>query len=328
MKEQIEKIHQDFTAELAKAEDVEAVRVKYLGRKGGLLSELLKGLKDLSNEQKREVGPVANGVKKEMEAALEAAQKKETGALEDLTLPGMLPQSGHLHPLTQLNDQLIDIFRSMGFAVAQGPEMDSDYYNFEALNFPPGHPARDTQDTFFIKSDVTRTDGNGSNMWMMRTQTSNMQVRTMENKEPPLRYVVPARVFRNEATDSTHEHTFYQLEGFVVDQDVTIGQLTWTLREVFRQIYGDTMKIRLRPGYFPFVEPGYEIDIYTPEHGWLEMGGAGMIHPNIFKASGYEAGKYTGFAFGLGIMRIAMLKHNVKDIRQWMQNDVRFLEQL
>lgn len=321
MKDQIEQLKKDCLAELENASDVEAVRVKYLGRKGGLLTELLKGIKDLTVEQKREVGPVANAAKKELEAAFDAAKGDDLADEIDLTLPSIPPHAGHTHPLTQLVDQLIDIFRSMGFAVADGPELDSDYYNFEALNFPVGHPARDTQDTFFVKTEEKMP-------WMMRTQTSNMQIHYMEQNEPPLRCIVPGRVFRNEATDATHEHTFYQLEGFVVDQNVTVGQLTWTLREIFRQIYGDKVDVRLRPGYFPFVEPGYEVDVYTPEHGWLEMAGAGMIHPNVFRSAGYEDGKYTGFAFGLGIMRVAMLKHDVKDIRLWMQNDLRFLEQV
>jgi phenylalanyl-tRNA synthetase alpha chain len=321
MKEKIEQLKNDCLAELASTEDAEAVRVKYLGRKGGLLTELLKGIKDLTVEEKREVGPVANMTKKELEAAFKEATASDASDEIDLTLPGIAPQAGHTHPLTQLIDQLIDIFRSMGFSVLDGPQLDSDYYNFEALNFPVGHPARDTQDTFFVKTKEKMP-------WMMRTQTSNMQIHHMENNEPPLRAIVPGRVFRNEATDATHEHTFYQLEGFVVDKDVTVGQLTWTLREIFRQIYGDTVDVRLRPGYFPFVEPGYEVDVYTPEHGWLEMAGAGMIHPNVFRSAGYEEGKFTGFAFGLGIMRVAMLKHDVKDIRLWMQNDLRFLHQL
>jgi phenylalanyl-tRNA synthetase alpha chain len=240
--------------------------------------------------------------------------------------------------------ELVDIFQSMGFMVYEGMEMDNEFYNFEGLNIPATHPARDIQDTFFIKTKMARPETNpqqkdfSKSRYVMRTHTSNMQVRVMEQFQPPLRCIIPGRVFRNEATDASHEHTFYQLEGFVVDETVNIGQLVWTLQEIFRQFYKKPVNIRLRPGYFPFTEPSFEPDMsctfcdqkgckvckYT---GWVEMGGSGMIHPNVFKAAGYEAGKYTGFAFGMGINRLAMLKYDVDDGRRFMENDLKFLEQ-
>lgn len=333
MKDQLQHIFTQVEKEAAMVTDaasLEKLKIKYLGRKTGLLTIALKELKNVSVEEKREIGPFAHEMKKKIEQIFENknnTQQKKSVIQEDITLPGIEPSVGYLHPLTRMIQEITAIFRSMGFVMTEGPELDSDYYNFEGLNFPPGHPARDTQDTFFIKTPMNRKDPHHSTQWLMRTQTSNMQVHIMEENEPPLRYIVPGRVFRNEATDATHEHTFYQLEGFVVDKNVTIGQLVWTLKEVFRNIYGNSADVRLRPGYFPFVEPGYEIDIYTPNHGWLEMAGAGMIHPKVFEAAGYKPGAYTGFAFGIGLMRVAMLAYNVEDIRSWMQNDIRFLQQ-
>ncbi len=351
MKKQLQKIRSQFHKELeaAKTEDqVEAVRISYLGRKGGQLTELLKGLKDLSLEEKKVIGPLANELRAHIEANLLQAlstQQGDSAQKQDLTLPGLASPAtgpGHLHPMTHIQLELIDLFRSMGFKVFEGPELDNDFYNFEGLNFPPGHPARDIQDTFFVKQKITRPESRDftDNQWLMRTQTSNMQVRMMEKYEPPLRCVIPGRVFRNEATDATHEHTFYQLEGFVVDENVTIGQLIWTLKEIFRQLFKQEVKLRLRPGFFPFVEPGYEIDMYCvfcdgadssckvcQGLGWVEMGGSGMIHPNVLESAGYEAGKYTGFAFGMGTGRIAMLLYNIPDYRMFMKGDLRFLEQ-
>ncbi len=347
MKKKLKKLEKEFDDALAAAasiEKIEAIRVDFLGRKGGRLTELLKGLKDLPTDEKKIIGPLANNLKKKVEAALEkkGQEQSKIRVSEDLSLPGIQKTIGTLHPMTIVQNDLIDIFRSMGFMVLEGPELDNDFYNFEGLNFPPDHPARDIQDTFFVKTPITRKESRNFNRaeWLMRTQTSNMQVRTMEKMEPPLRAIVPARVFRNEATDATHEHTFYQLEGFVVDKNITVGQLLWTLKEIFRQLYQKEVKLRLRPGYFPFVEPGYEIDMYCvfcKEEDttckvckglkWVEMGGSGMIHPNVLDAAGYEPGKYTGFAFGMGINRIAMLRYGINDIRMFMENDIRFLEQ-
>lgn len=312
---------------------VEACSAKYLGRKSGALTLVLKSLGNLPVEERKIVGSEANVLRQELEVSL--AQIKQNliasdsnATVTDLSLPGIAPAQGHLHPLTLVTEELISIFSTMGFMVYEGPELENEFYNFEALNIPANHPARDIQDTFFIK------DGKR----VMRTQTSNMQVRLMEQFQPPLRCIIPGRVFRNEATDASHEHTFYQLEGFVVDEHISIGHLIGTLRKLFSEFYKKPVKIRLRPGYFPFTEPSYEPDMsctfcdqkgckvckYT---GWIEMGGSGMIHPNVLKAAGYEAGKYTGFAFGMGINRLAMLKYSINDIRYLMENDLKFLEQ-
>ncbi len=338
-------IRTQFATDVATVTDsasLDVVRQTYFGRKHGLVTVALKSLKDLPLEERRTMGPAANALRQELEDQLQVLENQfaATASQTDLTLPGIRSPHGHLHPLTQTQNEMIEIFSSMGFMVYDGPELDNDWYNFESLNIPPSHPARDIQDTFFIKTPITRSETRTfeHQQWVMRTQTSNMQVRLMEQFQPPLRCIVPGRVYRNEATDPTHEHTFYQLEGFVVDENITIGHLIWTLQELFRQFYKKPVTIRLRPGYFPFVEPGFEPDMscvfcdqagcrickYT---GWIEMGGSGMIHPNVFKAAGYPPGKYTGFAFGMGLSRLTMLKHNIPDIRLMMENDIRFLEQ-
>jgi len=347
MKQKINTILTQFKSDLAHAktaEQIEAVRVAYIGRKNSHLGDILRSLKDLSNEEKKSIGPLANATRAQIEQQLITAEQHLAGsnvaAAADLTLPGIPPHVGHLHPLTNIQQELIDIFSSMGFMIYEGPELENDFYNFEALNFPKSHPARDMQDTFFIKTPITRKEGHaiGGDNWLMRTHTSNMQVRIMEQFTPPLRCIIPGRVFRNEATDASHEHTFYQLEGIVVDENITIGNLVWFLQEMFRELYKKNVTVRLRPGYFPFTEPGYETDLsctfcdqkgcrvckYT---GWLEMGGSGMIHPAVLKAAGYPEGRYTGFAFGMGPNRLAMLKYGIPDIRYFMENDVRFLHQ-
>ncbi|MBI2411113.1 MAG: phenylalanine--tRNA ligase subunit alpha [Candidatus Kerfeldbacteria bacterium] len=350
MIDQLKEIQQAFTTAAAQAqtaEQIEALRVEFLGRKAGRLNEVLRTVKTLPPEERKTVGAAANAVRLEIEEKLEtflrAAQSSGASDVpaQDLTLPGLPPRMGHVHPLTQVFDELMSIFTSMGFMVYEGPELENDFYNFEALNFPQDHPARDIQDTFFIKTPITRAEKHSfptDRGWVMRTHTSNMQVRVMEEFQPPLRCIIPGRAFRNEATDASHEFTLYQMEGFIVDTDITIGHLFWTLRELFQQLYKKPVKIRLRPGYFPFTEPSYEVDMsclfceqkgcrVCKQTGWLEMGGSGMIHPNVFKAAGYQAGKYTGFAFGMGPMRLAMLKYGIPDIRLFMENDTRFLEQ-
>lgn len=339
MKEQISQLQQTFQSDIqgaTTAEQIEAIRVAYLGRKGGKLNELLRGLKDLPIEEKKVVGPLANAAREEIETALAKALadlKAESGPGVDLTLPGIKPEVGHVHPLSQIRNELEDLFTSMGFMVFEGPELDNDFYNFEGLNIPESHPARDMQDTFFIESDVTRKERRElpNNKWVMRTHTSNMQVRIMEEFEPPIRAVVLGRVFRNEAVDATHGHTFNQIDGFVVDENINIGQLTWTLQEIFHQVIGPEAAIRLRPGFFPFTEPSYEVDAYMPgvkkSTDWIEMLGSGMIHPNVLKAGGLDPKKYSGFAFGMGYDRLAMMKYGITDIRDFTQNDIRFLEQ-
>lgn len=344
-------LREQFYKELAVAQspsELEILRIRYLGRKQGSVTMLLRSLKDFDDREKRIIAPALQALRAEVEEAIKKKSHtpKQTTALSgarpiDVTVPGIVPVAGHRHPISIVRDELLQLFRSMGFAVFEGPEMEHDFYNFEALNFPPQHPARDIQDTFFVATALRRASPHGRKLdpkkWLMRTHTSNMQVRLMEQHTPPLRAVVAGRCFRNEATDARHEHTFYQLEGFVVDRDVSVRQLSWTLHEIFRQLFGSDAKVRLRPGYFPFVEPGYEVDMscafcnqkgcnVCKQTGWLEMAGAGMIHPNVFAAAGYPKGKYTGFALGLGFVRIAMLRYNIPDIRMFLESDIRFLE--
>lgn len=341
MQAQIVTLEQEAAAAIEAAQtldELEAIRIDFLGRKAGKLNDILRGLKDLADEEKRVVGPAANVAKQKIEELLTARERVIGSGTDeisdfDLSLPGIQPTTGHLHPLTRVRREVIDVFRSMGFMIFEGQEVDNDFYNFEALNFPPGHPARDMQDTFFLKQAMQREENRdiGDSRWLMRTQTSNMQVRIMEQFEPPLQVLVPGRVFRSEETDATHEHTFYQFEAFVVGENISVGHLTGTIQEYFSQIIGKDTKIRLRPGFFPFTEPSYEVDAYMPgvKKGtdWIEMGGSGMIHPNVLKAAGYEPGKYTGFAFGMGWDRLTMLKYGIKDIRLFANSDIRFLEQ-
>lgn len=348
----VHRLRTQFDDQLANAQthnDCEILRIEYLGRKNGRVTALLRLLKELSDSEKRVAAPAIQDLRAFVASALEKKTSTVGRATTssttppDLTLPGIMPAQGHRHPISIVRQELVDLFRAMGFMILEGPELEHDFYNFEALNFPLGHPAREMQDTFFVETPIHRkkTDARhtfDTQKWLMRTHTSNMQVRIMERNTPPLRAIVAGRCFRNETTDARHEHTFYQLEGFVVDRDVTIRQLSWTLHEIFRQLFGSDATVRLRPGYFPFVEPGYEIDMscafckqkgcsICKQTGWLEMGGAGMIHPNVFRAAGYRKGKYTGFAFGLGFVRIAMLRYNIPDIRMFLESDVRFLEQ-
>lgn len=328
--------------------EASALRLKYVGRQNGQLNQILRKIKFLPVSERKEVGKLANAAARQILKSINATENNlkdldSHKSLTDLTEPGIKPRRGHLHPLTLMQMELIDIFRSMGFSVLEGPELEHDFYNFTALNFKPEHPARDIQDTFFIKSKITNHDKRAlpaEGPWVLRTHTSNMQMRVMQENQPPLRYIIPGRTFRNEATDARHEHTFYQLEGFVVDEKITIGHLEWTLHELFRQLYGPKVKIRLRPGFFPFTEPSYEPEMscvfcdksdmdckICKGTGWVEMAGAGMIHPNVFKFSGYPHHKFTGFAFGFGLNRLAMLKYGISDIRLFMENDLRFLQQ-
>ncbi|MBU0670832.1 phenylalanine--tRNA ligase subunit alpha [Patescibacteria group bacterium] len=315
-------------------DEIEKLKIEVLGRKEGKLTLVMKGLKDLSPEEKKKIGPIANQVKieitnliKEKESYLVLAQNDVKDF--DVTLPGEKFGLGHAHPIFKVRKDLEDIFTSLGFDIYEGDNLVSDYYNFESLNIPKDHPARDMQDTFFIACHKDK---------VMRTHTSSMQVKIMEENEPPLKVIVPGRVFRNEATDASHEHTFYQLEGFVVDKSISIANLIDTQKTLLSQIFKREVKIRLRPGYFPFVEPGFELDFQclicggkgcaTCKHeGWVEMMGCGMIHPKVFEHAGYLAGKYTGFAFGLGLTRLAMMKYGIDDIRLFMSGDLRFLKQ-
>lgn len=343
MEQQIAQITKDALAQIAAAttcDMVEDVRVAVLGKKG-TLTAVIKGLKDLSPHEKKTIGPIANDAKATLTAAL--ANKKD--ALEsaadadaewiDVTAPGIAVRQGHLHPLTIVQRDIERIFTSLGFEIADGPDIDTEFYNFDAVNMPDDHPGRDMQDTFWISQDAGRAKGTGA---VLRTQTSSVQVRYMETHTPPLRIVVPGRVFRNESTDPSHEHTFHQFEVLVVGPDVTVAHFLSIAETFFTAFFHKAITVRIRPSYFPFVEPGFEFDIsctscdgkgcgVCKKTGWIEVGGAGMVHQNVFAAAGYARGAYQGFAWGFGLERLAMMKYKIDDIRLFHSGDVRFTQQ-
>jgi phenylalanyl-tRNA synthetase alpha chain len=314
------------------AEDLERLRVKYLGRKG-VLTQILRGLAQLDPEDRRRVGSEANRAKEALEAALtgtlvalkDAARRAASPDL-DVTLPGRRLPLGRLHPISRINQEVCDIFLHLGFETVEGPEVELDWYNFEALNIPPDHPARDMQDTFYFNDQV-----------LLRTHTSPMQIRVMEKRQPPVRIIAPGRVYRRDS-DLTHTPMFHQVEGLLVDKGVTFADLKGVLTAFVHEMFGPEVGVRFRPSYFPFTEPSAEVDIecvicrgegcrVCKITGWLEVLGAGMVHPAVFEAVGYDPEIYTGFAFGLGIERIAMLKYGIDDIRLFFDNDLRFLRQ-
>jgi phenylalanyl-tRNA synthetase alpha chain len=324
------------------SDEWQSIENKYFSRKSGELAKLLKDLKDVSEDLRPKIGAVANDIKNEISQALE--QKKSDLNLDvdqdlerdfiDVTLEIEKYKLGHLHPVTQVQTELEDIFKAMGFTVLDGPELESDYYNFEALNIPSWHPARDMQDTFYIDPKTV----NGAENLVMRTQTSSVQVRAMQKHGAPLRVVIPGRCFRNEATDVRHEHTFYQLEGLMVDKDISFNDMCGVLETVAQKLYGEDTKIRLRPKYYPFVEPGVNGEVtcflchgkgckLCKQTGWLEIFGAGMVHPNVLKFGKVDPNKYQGFAFGFGLTRLVMLKYNIDDVRLLQSGDLRFLNQ-
>ena len=347
--EQIEKLKSQAIEEIGASFDLSSLQTiekKYLGRRKGEFTRILRRLKDLSDEERPKVGKLANEVKRLIET--EIARKKEhlqptrpTSGYPDLqptkidiTLPGAKPEFGHLHPITQVRWQVEDIFRSMGFQILEGPEVETDYYNFEALNIPKDHPARDMWDTFYLTQNSKLKTQN----LLLRTHTSPMQVRVMEKQAPPLRVVVIGKCFRHEATDASHEHTLYQVEGFAVDKEISIANLIYTLKNFLIALFGKEIEIRLRPGYFPFVEPGFELDIKCLKcggkgcpvcsgSGWVELLGCGMVHPKVYQAAGYPKDKYTGFAFGLGLDRLVMARYKIDDIRWFHSGDLRFIRQ-
>ena len=319
-------------SEAAAPEALEALRVRYLGRKGAL-TQVLRGLKGLDPETRRLAGAQANRAKENLEAALaealtalkEAAARAAVPAI-DVTLPGRRSPLGRLHPLTRTMEEVCDIFLHLGFEAVTGPEVELDWYNFEALNIPPDHPARDMQDTFYFNDKV-----------LLRTHTSPMQIRVMEKRRPPVRIIAPGKVYRRDS-DMTHSPMFHQVEGLLVDRGVTFADLKGVLTEFVHQMFGPEVSLRFRPSYFPFTEPSAEIDIacvicrgegcrVCKITGWLEVLGAGMVHPAVFEAVGYDPEEFTGFAFGLGVERIAMLKYGIDDIRLFFDNDLRFLKQ-
>ena len=322
--------------------DLEAWRIRYLGRKSAL-TQILRGLATTPLEERRSVGATANQIKASWETALslkeealretEIARSIASGRI-DVTLPGRPPTLGRLHPTTQMLRQMCDIFVAMGFEVIEGPDVEWDYYNFEALNIPQDHPARDMWATLWM--DFTSEDGR--HPMLLRTHTSPMQIRVMESRRPPVRVIVPGKVYRYEATDATHEAMFYQIEGFAVDRDITLADLKGTLFEFAKRLFGEERKARFRCDYFPFVEPGVEMAIdcflcsgagcqLCSGTGWIEILGAGMVHPEVLRRVNYDPDIYTGFAFGLGVERMIMLKYGIEDIRLFYSNDLRFLRQ-
>jgi phenylalanyl-tRNA synthetase alpha chain len=341
MKNKLQKLREEFLKELAQAKDSDYLRdleLKYLSRKGGL-NQIMSELKDLSAEARREAGEIANNIKSELQAKfretkrnLENYARKEI--FNDVTLPGPNFPNGHLNPITLVQAELEDLFSSLGFIVVDGPELESDYYNFTALNIPPYHPARDMQDTFYVESK----NKEGQYDLLMRTQTSPMQIRTMLKHGAPIRALIPGRCFRSEATDARHEHTFYQVEGIVVDKNINFAHLKSLLEMVGKRLFGQNTQLRLRPKFFPFVEPGINGE-YTcflcqgrgcrvcKYSGWLEIVGAGLIHPDVLKSGGIDPEVYSGLAFGFGLNRLAMLKYNINDIRLFNSGDLNFLEQ-
>ncbi len=317
------------------AAEIEQIRVDVLGRKGSL-TQISREMGKIPAEEKARIGKLLNSVKQAVEAALEARKSAfEEDALGarldaewiDLTLPAPGPGIGHLHPITQIQSEIEDLFRSLGFAILDGPEVETEYHNFDALNIPATHPARDAQDTFWL------TDGN-----LLRTHTSPVQVRGMERLGPPLRIVAPGRVFRNESVDASHEHTFYQIEGMMIDREVSIAHLIYFMQTMLAAIFGRKVTVRLRPGFFPFVEPGFELDIrclicdgagcpVCKQSGWVEQLGCGLVHPNVLRMSGIDPEQWNGFAFGLGLTRLVMMRYGIDDIRQLQGGDLRFLNQ-
>ncbi|MBT3412888.1 MAG: phenylalanine--tRNA ligase subunit alpha [Candidatus Jacksonbacteria bacterium] len=302
-------------------------RSLYLGRKGKI-SEMAKHMKDLSSAEKKEIGKIFNEGKKELEQLLggEVGAQKEVAI--DMTIPGVAPAIGHVHPITQVMDTVVELFVGMGFDVAEGPEVELSKYNFDLLNIPKDHPSRDMWDTFYVNH------GSSSEDVVMRTHTSPVQLRAMEDKEPPVRLIVPGRVFRNEATDASHETNFYQIEGLVIDKGIGVPDLVGVLQAAMKGLYGDDTEIRLRPSFFPFVEPGFEIDVScklweakTNGKKWLEILGAGMVHPTVLKNMGVDPNEYTGFAFGMGLDRLMMLNHGVDDIRLSYTGGLPFVRQ-
>lgn len=328
----LEDIKKRAWSDIEKAQDVgtlESARVKYVGRKGKL-TEILKSLKNLSVEERRKLGPHANALRQELEKKIAVAlahlsEIKDKKRI-DVTKPGKRISRGHLHPLTLVDAEVRHIFSSMNFSVVEGPEIESEFYNFDALNIPGDHPARDLWDTFWIKKEKR-----GEESLLLRTHTSPMQIRYMQTHTPPFQIIVPGRVFRYEATDASHAFNFYQVEGLMVGSDVSLANFKFIIEEFFKKFFRTQIDFRFRPSYFPFVEPGLEVDIRLKGGKWLEVMGAGMVHRSVFDAVRYNpdppTGGIQGFAFGMGLDRLAMIKYNIPDIRLFYSGDVRFIEQ-
>ena len=338
MNEQLNAILLDGKEQVALAQnetEIEAIRVKYLGKKGELTA-ILKQMGSLSPEERPKMGALVNQAKQELEELINS-KKTELKASEqlkklaeetiDITMPAKEIKPGKLHPLNTVLDDMINIFQSMGFDVVDGPEVETDHYNFECLNVPADHPARDMQDTFYLAENL-----------LLRTQTSAAQIRTMETRKPPIRVICPGRVFRADEVDATHSPVFHQIEGLVVDKGVTMCDLKGVLEEFAHEIYGSDTKVKFRPSFFPFTEPSVEVDVTCSEcggkgcrvckgSGWIEILGAGMVHPNVLRSCGIDPEEYSGFAFGIGLDRLTTTRYKISDIRLLFENDKRFLDQ-
>lgn len=342
MNHDIEKIKKEAAAEIEKAADLKSlqeIRWKYLGRSGAV-SEILSGLKNLPAQERAKAGKAANDLKISLESSLQgkaAVFEKEKQKAEerkewiDITRPGEKIAKGRLHPLTKITRKVENIFSSMGFEVAEGPEAETEHYNFDALNIPADHPARDMWDTFWLKSGQKERV-------LLRTHTSPVQIRYMETHQPPFRIVAPGKVFRYEASDASHDIQFYQIEGLAVDKNISVANLKATIEAFYSKLFGTAVKTRLRPSYFPFVEPGFEGDIscvncsgngcsVCKQTGWLETFGAGMVHPEVLRRGGINPNEWRGFAFGMGLDRLAMMKYKINDIRLMHSGDLRFINQ-
>ena len=339
MEENLQRLKDQFAIDaksVSNAEALGALRDKYLGRKSGLIVAEKKRIGSLSPEARGEFGRQVNEISAEVETEIarlgeQFAAEAETKALEreqiDVTLPGTRPRHGHLHPLTLVRQKIEDVFVSMGYSVEDGPEIETSFYNFDALNIPPGHPARDSADTFYVSEDLA-----------LRSQTSTVQIHTMQRQKPPLRVIAPGRVFRRDTPDPTHNPMFFQVEGLNVDRNITLADLKGTLQRFVEMMFGASVRTRFRPSYFPFTEPSAEVDFscyvcggsgcrVCKGSGWIELGGSGMVHPNVLEKVGIDPEEFSGFAFGLGIDRMAGLMYDIDDIRLLFENDLRFLEQ-
>lgn len=338
MREKLEQLKSEALAAVAAAADekaIDEVRIKYLGKKGELTA-ILKQMGGLAPEERPIMGQLVNKAKSELEQAIadasesfraKAAEEKLKSEAIDITMPSKPAAKGGLHPLNVVLNDMIDIFQSMGFDVVDGPEVETDYYNFEALNVPADHPARDMQDTFYLAENL-----------LLRTQTSAAQIRTMENRKPPIRIICPGRVYRADEVDATHSPVFHQIEGLVVDKNITMCDLKGVLEQFAHEIYGKETEVKFRPSFFPFTEPSVEVDVTCSEcrgkgcrvckgSGWIEILGAGMVHPRVLKACGIDPQEYSGFAFGIGLDRLTTTRYKISDIRLLFENDLRFLKQ-
>lgn len=341
MKNKLNQIKEEFLQKLDEIKDLESLKTleeTYLSRKS-IFNSLMKDIKDLSEDLKKEAGILGNSIKKEMTEKISELYAKfdsdnNKKGIIDPSLPGKLSERGHLHPTTQVMQEIEDLFASMGFTILDGPELESDYYNFTALNFPKHHPAREMQDTFFV--DKKNKDGEYD--MIMRTHTSPMQIRAMKKYGAPLKVLVPGRCFRNEATDARHEHTFYQVEGMIIDKNINFSHLKGVLELIGKKLYGPNTELRMRPKHYPFVEPGSNGEFtcflcggkgcrVCKNSGWLEILGCGMIHPEVLRSGGIDPEEYSGFAFGFGLDRLVMLKYNIDDVRLFNSGDKRFLDQ-